>query len=327
MKKLGTLFTLIAINACSPKVSVKAVKAVTTAVESTVTTVNSGTIEADQQAVLGFGTTGRVTKVNVRLGDAVKRGQVLAELENTDLKSSEGEATAELERSKKLFAEGLVAPAALDESRRGFEIAHAAWERSLIRAPFDGIITELNLQSGQLAQATTDKAAIRIVDAKPRIIRGDIDEIDLSKVRPGAIARVKILAARAAAFKASVTKVIPFIATTREQDRSSQIELKFEEDTNFIPVGASADIEIIVGAKDKTLAVPTKAVFGAGDQRHVFRDNGGKLEKVPVKLGIGNYDRSEILEGIKEGDLVVIPASDTDLHDGQKVKVETQPWP
>ena len=77
-------FFLLACNT-GPKKPLKAVHPARTRVESTITTISSGTVEAEQQAVLGFTTPGRVAQILVHVGDRVDRGQLLARLENTDL--------------------------------------------------------------------------------------------------------------------------------------------------------------------------------------------------------------------------------------------------
>lgn len=330
--RLGAVgFVLLA--GCT-QTSLKAVRAAPARVESTVTTTSAGTVRAEQQAVLAFGSGGRVTRVSVEAGDRVRREEILAELENDDLRTVFRDAARELKRSQKLFASGLVSRADLDEAGKAFEIAKTNFDKSLIQAPFDGIVTEVNLEMGELAQAGAVSEAnppIRIVDTLPRLIRGDIDEVDLSKVKVGTPARVKIQATGGGWFPAQVTKVVPFVSTVKEQDRTSQIELRMGEiitgGAERIPVGASADIELITEAKDRTLAVPARVALGHGQSRYVFRFEEGRIRKTPIRIGIGNYGRVEILSGLSQGDVVVFPPEEAELKDGMKAKVEIQPWP
>jgi RND family efflux transporter MFP subunit len=311
---------------CTKAVPLKAVKAVKADVEETVTTISSGTVEAQQQAVLGFASTGRVAAIHVKAGDVVKAGQTLAELESGDLKSILKEAQAEYQRNQKLYAEKLVSKVALDESRKALEVARAGSTRATIIAPFDGMVTEVNLQLGE-SVGQGAKPPVRLVDEKPRLLKGEIDEVDLAKVKEGQIARVRIPAAGTKAFEAKVSKVVPFIDTTKEQDRTSQIELQMEATEQRIPVGASAEVEIITNRKGGVIAVPSRLILGSQENRYVFKLAGSSLAKTPVKIGIGNYDRSEILSGLAEGDVVVYPSEDKELSDGLKAKAEIQPWP
>ncbi len=214
-------------GACKKAAELKAVKVTKADVESTVTTISSGTVTAEQQAVLAFGVVGRINHISVKLGDIVKRGQILAELENSDLQVGYQQTAKEWERAQKLFAEGLISQVSLDESRRTAEIARANLDKTIIKAPFDGIVTEQNLQLGESSQTGTQvtKNPIRLIDLKPRIVKGDIDEIDLGHVKIGQRGRIRVPASRTEPFTAEVRRVVPYVDTTKDQDRTSQIEL------------------------------------------------------------------------------------------------------
>jgi HlyD family secretion protein len=318
------IFSGGAFSACAKPIKVKVIDSKRVRVESTVNSTSSGTVEADQQAVLGFSTSGRVSRVHVRPGDTVRKGQLLAELESTDLQTISRDAATELGRARELFSSGLVSKAALDEASKASEVARASLDRAVIRAPFGGLITEVNLEVGELpnsATATAGKAPVRIVDLNPRLIRGSVDETDLAHIKVGAPARIKIPAVRQQPFQGEVTRVVPFVSTIKEQDRTSQ------EKPLILPVGASADIEIVIDAKDTVLAVPTRAILGSTGKRFLFIREGKLAKRVDLKTGLFNYDRTEILEGIQEGAQVLLPPDDAELKDGLKIETEIQPWP
>jgi HlyD family secretion protein len=322
---LSVLFLL----SCTSKPTLKAVKATRTQVESTVTTTSSGTIESQKKAVLGFGIAGRVHKISVKVGQKVTHGEILAELENLDLKTMATNAKTEISRAEELFKSGLFAQAALDEAKKNYQVAQANLDKTLIRAPFDGLVTEVNLEIGELSQPTNsqEKPPIRLIDLNPRIIKGNIDEVDLSKIKTGSRARVRVPAVGQKPFDAVVTRVVPFVSTTREQDRTSEIELKFQSPEELIAAGASADIEVIAESKPQALAVPTRVILGRPGQRYVFRYQDGRIKKAPVQIGVGNYDRSEILSGISSGEGIIFPPDTLELSDGMKVAIEWVAWP
>lgn len=329
------LWLSFSLAACSRPPAVQTVRATLTSVESTITTTSSGTVEARQQATLGFTTSGRIARIQVVPGQRVAAGAVLAELENEDLRAVFRQTEAERKRSRSLFAAKLIARSELDEADKAYEVAKANLERSIIRAPFDGLVTDVNLDLGELAQPALTNSAetnagkppVRIVDLEPRIVKGEIDEADLARVKPGDPARVRILAARPEPFRAVVTRVVPYVSTTKEQDRTSEIELRVEEASALIPVGSSADVEIEVQKKERVLAVPARAVLGIADNKYVFLLEGDRVRKHPVKLGIGNYERSEILEGLKAGDEVALPSENVTLDDRTRIRPENKPWP
>lgn len=328
------LFSILGVGiswmGCKPAIPLKAAQVAKTSVETTITTISSGTVDAERQAVLGFSAPGRVQKIVVRIGDHVSAGQILAQLENIDLQTIAQDAAREQARAKELFNSGLVSRVALDDANRALEVSRANLDKTIIRAPFAGIVTELNLQMGELASSAVTpggKSPIRLIDLKPRIVKGDIDEVDLGKVKKGAPARIRILAVRSQPFVAQVSRVVPFVSASKEQDRTSQIELKILEDDPRIPVGASADVEIIVDKKEDVAAVPARLVLGTGDQRYLYKWVDGRAVKTPVTLGLGNYDRAEIRSGVAVGDIVLFPSDEVELKDGVKVGANVIKWP
>ncbi|NDC36680.1 MAG: efflux RND transporter periplasmic adaptor subunit [Proteobacteria bacterium] len=326
---LSLFLSGIYLSGCSKTPEVKAVRAVKGSVESTVSSVNAGTVRAEQVAELAFGAVGRVKKLHVKLGDRVRAGDVLAELENEDLIASYETAQAEQKRRLALHAQNLLSQAQVDEIRRLVDGARVAYEKSFIKAPYDGMIGELNLEVGQLSQITAvvPLALIRIVDLNPRYIRAEIDEADLGRITMGLPARAKILAVRREPFPAKIRKVVPFVNSIREQDRTAQIELTVDSGGVLLPAGASADIEIIVETHNDVVAVPSRTVLGRGANRFVYVIEDTRLKKVPVKVGLYNYERTEILSGIAAGATVAQPTDILEFKEGMKVKPEILPWP
>lgn len=323
-------FAAALIFSCSQTPPLKAVKATRSLVESTVTTTSTGTVTAQQSAVLGFGTSGRVVRILVKVGERVAEGQVLATLENVELQTAFENAEKELRRNRELFAAGLVSRAALDDALKNRDVSRASLDRTVIKAPFAGLVTEVNLEVGETAQTTSQagKAPIRLVDLKPRIVKGNIDEIDLAKVKVGTPARVKVPAVGPRLLKAQVQRVVPYVSTAKEQDRTSEIEIQIiEPHPVLIPAGASAEIEIITASKADALALPTRVLLGHGEGRYAFRYSEGRLARAPVKTGVGNYLKTEIISGLGEGDTVVFPPDEYELQDGMRVKVDVVPWP
>ncbi|MGZ3790003.1 MAG: efflux RND transporter periplasmic adaptor subunit [Bacteriovorax sp.] len=333
---LPFFIALLALASCGNKPKVDALKLATGSVESTVTTINSGTVEAQSQAELAFGTVGRIAKIYVALGSKVNAGAIIAELENADLKAVYNETQMDLSRTNELYKNGLVSIANLESAKRAREVARLNYEKTVMKAPFEGMITAMDLKIGEYYQSATTldkKPAVQIIDLKKRLIKGEIDEVDLQKVAIGYLARVKIPALKNQIVKAKVTKVVPFVSTAKDQDRTSQIELeileaKDEKGKNIlIPVGASADVEIISEAKNNVKILPTNVLTGTGKTRSLYKIVKGKLVKSKVLLGLGNYERVEILEGLAPNELVARPLSGEELTDGMKVEAVEKAWP
>jgi HlyD family secretion protein len=308
---------------CSKSPDVAVVTVQRSSVESIVSSVTSGTVRAEQVAELAFGSVGRVRQLTVKLGDHVKEGAILAQVENDDLLSRMRVAAEELERATKLYQGNALSRSAFIQAQGAFEAARIGYEKSIIKAPYDGIIAELNLEVGQLSQITAvlPVALIRIIDTKPRYIRAEIDEVDLSKVQMGMSARARILAVTREPFAAKVRKIVPFVSSIREQDRTSEVELEVESRGELLPPGASADVEIVTEVKDSALTLAPKAILGRGAERYVYRVKDGVARKTPVEVGLSSYAATEIVRGVSEGDEVVLPSDKFELHDGMSVSV------
>jgi HlyD family secretion protein len=324
LSHLFVVGVLTASMGCGERIELRATPVTKGTVESVVSSVNSGTVRAEQQAELSFGAVGRVQALGIKLGDRVKHGAILAELENSDLKASLDFMRRESVRRKELAAKKLISASEFEEISRQIEQASSALEKTVIRAPFDGVVTELNLEVGQLSQITAviPKPLVRLIDEAPRYVRAEIDELDLNKIKVGQPARVKVLATRAKPFTAEVRQVVPFISTIKEQDRTAEIELNVEAEGGLLPVGASADVEVILETKTNVLVAPARAILGKREARYVFKLEDGYARKTDVQVGISGYDLTEVTKGLAENDQVLIPSDEVDLQDGARVTVK-----
>ena len=129
-----------------------------------------------------------------------------------------------------------------------------------------------------------------------------------------------MLANRKAPFEGVVRRVIPFVSSVKEQDRTAAIEVNVFTD-QMLPVGASADVEVILSKKDNVLVAPPKSVLGSSQDRFVFILDNNKAKKVPVTTGITNFDMVEILSGLQEGDTVIIPDDRNSIKNGDAVTI------
>jgi HlyD family secretion protein len=335
LKRVVTMIALasfiMGIGPCGTVPEVASVRVTRATVEQTVTSVNAGTVRAEHSAELAFGLVGRVKAVNVKAGDSVKGGAVLAEVENADLKDAMASAIRELDRKLNIPGRA-VSASEVDQARQAVENARMVYEKSLIRAPYDGTIVELNLDVGQLSQITaiSPKAMIRIVDSEPRYIRAEIDEADLSVVSIGQPGRIRVMAIGKEWLSGRVRKIIPFVNAAREQERTVEVELTIDGEGQNIPAGASADVEIVVATHRDVLSVSSRAILGRSGERYAYRIENAILHKVPVKTGLYNYEVTELPgvaadggsgEGLKEGDRVCLPHEIVDLKEGQEVNV------
>jgi HlyD family secretion protein len=347
-------FLFLVFCGCYSSPEVEVVKVSRNSVEQTVNSVVAGTVCAEGNAELAFGTVGRVWVVNASLGDRVVQGDVLAEVENQDLKSVYQVAQAELDRKAHLKEKASLSQSEIDSARDDVARAKVAFEKSFIKAPFDGVVVELNLEVGQLSQITaiTPKPPLRMVDLSPRFVRAEIDENDLDKIAIGQTAKITIAAVSQKKFKGIIRQIIPYVNSLREQERTVQVELtigqKLDSPENnlkqpnmlasnhlqsvmTLPVGASAEVEIVTSVHENVLTLPTKAIMGRRGSRYLFRLKGNKIQKVDITEGLQNYETTEVLNQVSElnkladnkiveGDEIVIPPDEELLKNGDEVR-------
>lgn len=316
----GCLFS-IALVACSKTPDVKVTKSKETTIEAVVSGVSSGKTEAEHHSVLAFGAVGRIEQVNAVVGSFVKKGDVLATLENADLKAALDQAQREVTRVAQLKTSNVLSTKEVENAIELRDIALGAYEKSLIRAPFDGFITEKNIEKGQLSQITAvlPVAPLRIVDNEPRYAVVAVDEVDLPKIAIGQKARIKVLAYQKTPLEGTVRKVISYVSTAREQDRTIQVELTIAPQEKLLPVGASADVDIITETKNAAITLPSRAIMGRVGARFVYLIKNSKTVKQPVITGLSNLERTEVIDGITSRDLVVTSSDAVELKEGQKV--------
>lgn len=316
-------WTLLFVVGCTKPIQITTFTVAMTNVKATVSMTTSGTIHAHRDAILNFNTSGRVATIYVSLGDTVIENQMLANLDNQDLQLNLKNTINDHHRNTRLFTQKVISPQDFEDSKLALMKAKVDLERSIIKAPFKGIVVEQNLKVGLVVnQFGSSEEAMRLVDAEKRFVKGPIDELDMARVRVGQHALVTIPAFRTHQIKAIVTKIIPIVTASREMDRTTTIELEISELFKTpIPVGASADVEIVVDSRKSVLAIPSKLLLGRGKKQHVFLLREGKLVKQLIQSGIGNYERIEIVKGLKIGDDIVVPSEKIRLEAGLRAKI------
>lgn len=200
--------------------------------------------------------------------------------------------------------------------------------RTVLTAPFDGIVADI---VGELGEYTTPSPpgvatppAIDLIDPSCLYVEAPMDEIDAPKIKVGQPARITLDALPNQIFAGLVKRVAPYVVAVEKQARTVDIEVSFEneQDTQTLLVGYSADVEVILERRDNVLNVPTAALID-GNKVLVYQPKTQKLEERVLTLGVTNWERSEVIDGLKEGDQVVTSLE----HDGIKAGATVTPAP
>ena len=200
------------------------------------------------------------------------------------------------------------------------DAANAALDRTRLRAPFDGIVAEINGEIGEFITPSPvgvpTPPAVDLVDASCIYVTAPIDEVDAPRVKEGMKARVTLDAFKDRHFAAHVRRVAPYVLDTEKQARTVEVEAEIDEHegANLLP-GYSADVEVILAERPDVLRIPTRALID-GKQVYVLED--GVVHKVDVVTGLGNWESTEITKGLEPGAQVIVSIDREGLKDGVK---------
>ncbi len=210
------------------------------------------------------------------------------------------------------------------EADASLAAARAALDRTRIVAPFDGVVLEVSTEVGEWISPSppgiTLPPIMDLIDPDSIYVEAPLDEADVARVREGLPVRITMDAFRGRSFSGRLTYVGSFVETRQEQNRTLPVEAVFltqELPRNLLP-GLSADVEVILEARDDVLRVPTYALL-EGDRVLVVRD--GRLVSVPVETGLRNWAYVEIRSGLSEGDLVVVSLDRPEIQAGARAVV------
>ena len=182
--------------------------------------------------------------------------------------------------------------------------------RTVLYAPFDGVVAKI---VGELGEYSTPSPpgvptppAIDLIDDSCLYINAPMDEVDAPKIQAGLPVRVSFDALPKQPLKGKVRRVAPYVLAVEKQARTVDVEVDFEMPaTGHLLVGYSADVEIVLGGHQNVLRVPTAALI-EGSRVMVLNADSGKLEERKVKTGIANWEFTEIVDGLAEGERIVI---------------------
>lgn len=205
------------------------------------------------------------------------------------------------------------------ESQR--EVLRHRIERTLARAPAGGVVLEVFEESARTLPAGAP--LLRLGDPADLEIECDVLSDEIAAVRPGNPVELIGPSIPLEHARGTVRRVHPAAFTKRsslgiEQQRVRVIIDFDNRETGLLP-GARLDVRIVTAHKDAALVVPDRAVFREGGTHFVFRVEGGRARRAPVRVGLRNDTHAEILEGIAAGDLVVFEPTPA-LEDGARVE-------
>ncbi len=301
----------------------------------------SGELEAEQRVNVSPKRQGVLMELLVNEGDAVRRGQPLARMDSDDLRERLAELQAqltsaeaqlnrsrrELDRNRRLFAQNAISQNDYDRVLSAYEVDRATVQAArqrlaarqvekadlVIRAPFDGVVTQRFADPGAFVTPTTTAAAVAgatsssIVElAQGLEVVAKVPESDIGRISLGQSAEVRVDAFPDRRFPARVKRITPR-AVKVNNVTSFDVVLEFTGAHSLLRIGMTADIDFQTGRVRADTLIPTVAVVTEDGRPGVLlvgRDNQPTFQ--PVELGVSGGKDTQILSGLRAGTRVFI---------------------
>jgi HlyD family secretion protein len=263
------------------------------------------------QACLAAERAGRDRERTARLaGDGLVSVDVLDRVES---EARAADATCRAARANAERAESAVA------------LARATLDKTVLRAPFDGIVADTFIEEGEWTSPSPPALPIPpvldLIDTHSIYVSAPMDEVDSARIHKAQPARLTVDSRPGQHFPARVVEVAPYVVDRLEQNRTVEIELELDDAAvaaSLLP-GTSSDAEVILSARDGVLRVPTSALLEGGK---VLVLEGGRLLEKTLRLGLRNWDFTEVTGGLEQGARVVVSLDRPEVKAGARARAQ-----
>jgi len=208
------------------------------------------------------------------------------------------------------------AEAMMDQLRAGVKAAEAMKEKAFLRAPFDGVVAKVFLEKGEAVAMGLPVA--HLVRDDSLYIEAPFDEANVAEMSVGQPVRIEVDAYSGHAFSGKVTYIAPFIQPVQDLARTLTVKVDIDDSADKLLPGMSADVTIIAERKEDVVSAPSESLIR---DQFAYVIEGGKAVRREVQLGIGNWERQEVLGGLQEGEMLITSVGVPGLDDGVPVEV------
>lgn len=287
---------------------------------------------------------GKIQEIAVQTSQTVKRGDLLAVIDDTELLTDKDAALTEIEgarlavdknrgnyeRAKALYEEKLISKevyANLEADLRISENSLAKAESRLrtvedkldktrILAPADGTVLNIPVNEGQVVVAAASVNAGTVImsfaDLSRLLINTHVNQIDVSKVQPGQEVLVNMQGDSGKPITAHVEFVAP-LATVKNNIKGFEVQAVIEDADSQLRPGMSVSMTVPIGEANDAVSIPIAGVFQQSSEPVVYVRKGNAIEKRKVTIGLSNMTYAEITSGLNEGESILLfePATES----------------
>ncbi len=277
--------------------------------------------------------------------ELAREGVAVAEAQQQDACLRRDRAHRELERNRGLADRNLLSKDGLDAleyshdsarvacngaraelAQAGAQVASARAElaKTVIAAPFAGVIAELNVEVGEWVTPSPpllrSPAVVDLIDPTSIYVAAPMDEVDSGDVREGLPVKLTVDSRPDEVFAGTVSRVAPYVVDIEAQNRTLEIEVEIDDRARaeaLLP-GTSADVEVVLETRQDVLRIPTSALL---QNQRVMVLSDGKLEERVVVIGLQNWRYAEVRAALVEEERVVVSLDDVDIEAGARAVV------
>jgi len=344
---------------------VRTVRAERGLVEETVSSTKAGALRSRLASAVSVDVAGTIVTLHARQGAQVRQGDLLVSIDRRDAdaalaatrrelsvldsllgeaRTKQADAARERERFRELrktesasqsqfdqaetladmaAASAQAAAARVESQKAAVTRAEIAVEKCDLHAPFKAVVADLYVELGEWA--VPGKVAMKLIDPDHLYVRAELDEVDLAGVRVGLPARVTLDPYKNRKLAAKVTRVAPYVSELQEQNRTVEIELEFTGGTEGLDLkhGTSADVEVILREEPGVLRIPAQALLEGN--RVLIAAADGRARARTLKIGVRNWEFAHVLEGLAEGERVIVSLESEKLKDGVRIQEAAEP--
>jgi HlyD family secretion protein len=200
--------------------------------------------------------------------------------------------------------------------------------RTIIVAPFAGTVAKIVGEVGEYSTPSPPGVptppAIDLIDDSCLYVEAPMDELDAPKIHAGQPVRIRLDAYAGRVFAGTVRRIAPYVTAVEKQARTVDVEIDFgnAQEAHGLLVGYSADVEILLEARQDVVRIPTAALQEGN--RVLLAGADGRLEARQIKPGLANWEFTEVLEGLAAGDRIVLSLEKEGVKAGARVVDESE---
>ncbi|MCL3782428.1 efflux RND transporter periplasmic adaptor subunit [Prolixibacteraceae bacterium JC049] len=267
-----------------------------------------------------------------KLGDKVKKGDVIIRLEDKEYENSIAIDAKKLDleineqenkKQKSLYEKGGVtlremrnSEVQLTNARYGFSNAQLKLEKMAVVAPFDGVIVELPYFTPN-TKIASGQSMVKLMDYSNMYMEINLPEKSIVEVKTGQHVNITNYTLPEDTLKGVISELSPAIST---ETRTFKGKLKIENPRLLLRPGMFVKADIEVDSRDSVLVIPKRMIISSGRGKRVFVVEKSAARERRIKTGLENQDMVEVKSGLKAKERLVVKGFET-LRNGSKVKI------